>query len=212
MKPRDNSGLDLNYSPDDEKGHYTLANVLLRQSKVNEATSHLERALQREPRNGDFHAEYGYAMELSGRKEEALAQYQKALQLSPRSALAHYNYAMFLSRAGKPAEATVEFEKALALKPDYADAHYDWGNLLYQKGDLEGAKTHYLACARTSPERVPAHNMLGIVLLRQGLTSQAILQFGEALELDPNDAYAAENMRRAQAIDASFIPRASPPR
>ena len=204
--------IGLKYSPDDAKGHYTLANVLLHQSKVDEATSHLERALQREPRNGDFRADYGYALELGGRKEEALGQYQKALQLSPESARVHYKYAMFLTRAGKPTESAAEFEKALALEPQFADAHYDFGNLLYQKGDLEGAKGHYLACARTSPKQAGVHNMLGIVFLRQGLTSQAILQFAEALQQDPGDTYAAENMRRAQAIDASFAPRANPPR
>ncbi|MBA3542948.1 MAG: tetratricopeptide repeat protein [Chthoniobacterales bacterium] len=204
--------IGLNYSPNDEKGHYTLANILLHQAKPAEAITHLEEVLRREPQNGDFHADYGYALELGGRKKEALAQYQQALQLSPNSTLAHYNYAMFLTRAGNPVEAKIELEKALALKPDYADAHYDLGNLLYQKGDWEGARTHYLASARVAPKRVAVHNMLGIVFLRQGLTSQALLQFAEALELDPNDPYAAENLRRAQAMDASFGPRTSLPR
>src|SRR5207237_596749 len=47
--------IGLRFDPDDEKGHYTLANVLLHQSKVDEAASHLEHALRLDPQNGDFH-------------------------------------------------------------------------------------------------------------------------------------------------------------
>jgi len=46
--------------------------------------------------------------------------------------------------------------------------------------------------------------MLGIVYARQKLNSQAILHFGEALELEPNDPYAAKNLRRAKAADRQF--------
>jgi Tfp pilus assembly protein PilF len=196
----------LRFSPDDEKGHYNLASVLLRQSKVEEGARHLEQALRLDPRNGDFHSDYGYALELRGRRDEALAEYTAALRLNPKSALVHYNYAMFLVREGKAKEAAGQFENALEIDPKYADAHYDFGNLLYEKRDLEGAKLHYLAALRVSPRRANVHNMLGIIFLRQGLTSQAILQFAEALQLQPDDTYAAENLRRAQAIDARLGP------
>jgi tetratricopeptide (TPR) repeat protein len=92
-------------------------------------------------------------------------------------------------REGKVKEAAGQFENALEIDPKYADAHYDFGNLLYEKRDLEGAKLHYLAALRVSPRRANVHNMLGIIFLRQGLTSQAILQFAEALQLQPDDTY-----------------------
>jgi Flp pilus assembly protein TadD len=196
--------IGLGYNPKDEKAHYTLANVLIRQSKVDEAAAHLQHALQLDPRIGDVHSDYGYVLEQQGRGEEAVAQYKKALDLSPKSALAHYNYAMFLGRRGQATEAATEFQNALRMDPQYADAHYDFGNLLYQKDDLEGAKQHYLAAIRVAPRRAPVHNMLGIVLMRQAQTSQAILQFAEALQLAPNDKYAAENLRRAQEADAQL--------
>ncbi len=119
---------------------------------------------------------------------------------------------MFLGREGKVNEAATEFQKALQIDPKYADAHYDFGNLLYGRDDLEGAKQHYLAAIHAAPRRGTVHNMLGIVLMRQGQTSQAILQFAEALQLAPNDKYAAENLRRAQAIDARLGTGLSLPR
>ena len=204
--------IGLRYNPKDEKAHYSLANVLIHQSKVEEAAAHLERALHLDPRVGDFHSDYGYVLEQRGRKKEAVAEYTNALRLSPKSALAHYNYAMFLGREGKLSDAATEFQNALRADPQYADAHYDFGNLLYGQDDLEGAKEHYLAAVQIAPRRALVHNMLGIVLMRQGKTSQAILQFAEALQLAPNDNYAAENLRRAQAIDARLGAGAGVPR
>jgi Tfp pilus assembly protein PilF len=202
----------LSFNPKEDKGHFSLATVLLRQSKTGEATRHLSEALRLNPSIGDYHAEYGYALELTGRKDEAAAEYAQALRLSPKSALVHYDYGMFLWRDRKVAEASAEFERALRLDPNYVDAHIDFGNLLYEKGDLEGAKSHYQTAIHLAPKRAAVHNMLGIVLARQGLNSQAILQFAEVLELEPNDVYAAENLRRAQAADARFQGNGNIPR
>ena len=193
--------IGLRFNPNDDLGHYSLASVLIGQSKVDEAASHLEQALRLNSRVGDFHSDYGYVLEQRGRKDEALAQYTAALRLSPKSALVHYNYGMFLWRDGRSNEATAEFQHALRIDPEYADAHYDLGNLLYKKSDWEGAELHYLAALRIAPRRAAIHNKLGVLLIQQGRISQAILQFAEALELQPNDPYAADNLRRAQAMD-----------
>lgn len=194
----------LKFDPKEEKGHFSLASVLLRQSKTEEATEHLNQALRLNSSIGDYHAEYAYALELSGRKDQAASEYAKALRLSPKSALVHYDHGMFLWRSGKVPEARAHFERALALDPNYVDAHVDFANLLYEQGDLDAAKSHYSTALRLAPKRAAVHNMLGIVFARQGLNSQAILQFAETLELQPDDVYAAENLRRAQAADARF--------
>jgi tetratricopeptide (TPR) repeat protein len=204
--------IGINFNPKEDKGHFSLATVLLRQNKTEDAITHLNTALGLNPSVGDYHAEYGYALELSGRRKEAVAQYDQALRLAPKSALVHYDYGMYLWRERKVSDAIAEFEHALALNPSYADAHFDFGNLLYEKGDLAGAKSHYETAARLSPQRGAIHNMLGIVLAQQGLNSQAILQFAQALEIQPNDSYAAENLRRVQAADARFQGTASVPR
>ena len=47
--------------------------------------------------------------------------------------------------------------------------------------------------------------MLGVTFIRQGQTSQAIMHFYQAVQLDPSDMQAVENLRRAQAMDASLL-------
>jgi Tfp pilus assembly protein PilF len=202
----------LRLSPNDEGGHYSLAKILLHRGKLDEADIHLQEALRLKPGIGDYHADYGYLLELRGKKDSALAQYQTALRLGPKSGLVHYNYAMYLWRAGDAKAAANEFEVAIQCDPGQVDPQFDFGNLLYQQGRLEAAKEHYLAASQAAPRRSDIHNKLGVIFIRQGQVSQAILQFAETLQLDPNDAYAAENLRRAQAMDLRVDPRIAEPR
>ena len=195
--------LGLRFQPKDQGAHFSLATILLRQGKLDEAEKHLDEALRIDPRAGDFHADRGYLLELRGQKAQAAEEYATALRLGAESALVHYNYGMFLWRDGKPKDASRGIAKEpLHLEPEYADAHYDLGNVLYQQGDLEGAKEQFLAAAKFAPRRARTHTMLGVILIRQGQISQAIMRFYQALQLDPSDMQASENLRRAQAADA----------
>jgi Tfp pilus assembly protein PilF len=47
---------------------------------------------------------------------------------------------------------------------------------------------------------------LGNLYLKQGQVSQAIVQFSEALRLDPSYKDAEENLSIAKASDAQFFP------
>jgi len=63
---------------------------------------------------------------------------------------------------------------------------------------------------KQAPGHVDAVNGLGLTFLRQGQTSQAIVQFDQALELKPDFAEAAENLRVARASESRFQSRQKP--
>jgi tetratricopeptide (TPR) repeat protein len=69
---------------------------------------------------------------------------------------------------------------------------------------LESAKSHYLTTVRLDPKPATAYNNLGIVHVRQGQISQAIVQFNEALHIQPDEPSAAENLRLARAQERRF--------
>ena len=87
------------------------------------------------------------------------------------------------------------------------DARIRLGDALLAKSDLDAAKTQYIAAVRSNPKLAVGYNGLGNVYLRQGQISQAIVQFSEALRLDPDYKDAEENLRFAKASDAQFFPQ-----
>jgi len=75
---------------------------------------------------------------------------------------------------------------------------------------LDAARSEFETVIKQAPGRVDAVNGLGLTFLRQGLTSQAIVQFDHALELKPDFAEAAENLRSARASESRFQSRLKP--
>ena len=75
---------------------------------------------------------------------------------------------------------------------------------------LQCAEFHYLEAARLDPKRADVHSNLGSLLLREGRTSQAIIQYEEALRIDPSLTEAAENLRVAKESDNRFQARGRP--
>jgi Flp pilus assembly protein TadD len=180
--------------PNAEEVRYSLGHTLLDQGRNAEAATELERALQKDPRNAEFHSDYGYVLARLDRKDQAADELATAIRLDPKSARAHYNFAVFLAGNNESDQAISEFQKCISLNPKSSEAHYYLGRVFFLKGDLENAKTHYLETAHLDPA-APVHNSLGVVYMRLGQTSEAVAQFNEALRLHPDDADAAENLR-----------------
>ena len=195
----------LGFNPADSKSHMNLAVVLMAQDKFDEAAPHIEAALRLQPNEGEYHLSYASLLQRLGRGDEAGPHYEAAARLLPDSPQTHYNYALFLASTGKGYASMSELQRVVQLKPDYLDVQLRLADTLFAIGNLEEAKTHYTAAIGANPRLAIAHNSLGRVYLAQGQISQAIVQFGEALRLNPDYKEAEENLRVAKASDAQFL-------
>jgi Tfp pilus assembly protein PilF len=191
----------LGFESSDSKSHMNLATVLMAQAKYDAAAQHMEEALRLKPNVGELHLSYASLLQRLGRGDEAGPHYEAAARLMPDSAEAHYNYAVFLASTRKENDALSELRRVVQLKPDHVDAQLQLADALFAKSDLEGAKAHYLAALRGDPKLTVAYNNLGKLFLSEGHISQAIVQFSEALRLNPEYKEAEENLQIAKASD-----------
>src|SRR5205809_799702 len=195
----------LRLNPSAPKSHMNLAVALMAQAKFDEAAPHMEEALRLEPNDGEFHLRYANLLQRIGLGDEAGPQYEAAARLLTDSPEAHYNYALFLASSGKGNDSLSELRQVVQLKPDHVDAQLQLADALFAKGNLEEAKMHYSAALGADSKLAVAHNSLGRLYLAEGQISQAIVQFGEALRLNPDYKEAEENLRIAKASDVESL-------
>lgn len=110
----------------------------------------------------------------------------------------HADLAVAYSDAGCPAEAIAELKKAVELCPTFADLQTKLGNLYRDGGNLALAREHYEAARDANPRYVIARVMLGVTLLSLGLSDQAILEWREALHIDPENKSAKMYLRMVE--------------
>jgi tetratricopeptide (TPR) repeat protein len=201
-------GIALQFNPKDAKAHTSLAVALTGEAKFDAAVPHMETALGLEPNNADFHLVYATLLQRIGRNEDAAVHFEAATRLKPNSVEAHYSYEAFLAGVGKNDEYISELRRVLQLRSDYPYAELRLADALFAQENLREAEMHYLAALRADPKLTVAYNNLGKVYLSQGQISQALVQFSEALRLNPEYKEAEENLHTAKAADAQLFPAA----
>ncbi|MDE0852818.1 MAG: tetratricopeptide repeat protein [Nevskia sp.] len=152
------------------------------------------RAIELQPRQGQFYLNLAVLLAQQHREAEAERRFRQALLYDPASAPACYNLAYLLARRGQTAEAEQLYRRALVLAPAYTDAHYNLGVLLSAGGRDSAAEECYRRALAIDPRHVDAALNLGGVQARQGRRDEAELCFRQVLALDPGNASAEFNL------------------
>jgi Ca-activated chloride channel homolog len=92
------------------------------------------------------------------------------------------------------------YRKVLEKSPSNTTASYNLGNALYRdKKTEEAEKIFDLTAENASDKNIKgdAHYNKGVTLTMQKKVAESILEYKEALRLNPNDSLARENLQRA---------------
>ncbi|WP_242888180.1 CHAT domain-containing protein [Actinomadura litoris] len=210
--------------------HDVLGNLMLRQSRLDEAETHFGRALDIatgiDAGSADvakFTSNLGSVHKPRGELREALALFRKAAEIVSALTPVPDAYPSYLSNAGTVHLALGELDEALALfrralevdrKTDPGAAATDLsliGSVLVEYGDLDAARTHYELALAMQREldprsRATARELVnvGYVLRLGGDLDQALRYYYGALDIDealaPGSTEAATDLANIAAI------------
>jgi tetratricopeptide (TPR) repeat protein len=175
----------LDVNPDNFYAHYNLGQMQLKSGRVDEATPHLQRALQLAPWFADAHDAMGIAWRQQGRFDLAIAEHEEALRLKPGSLEATVNLGVAFEQRGDFTRAVDQYHQAVRMAPEKAGPHTALGHALAGLGQPDAAIKEFRDALRLQPDFALAHVGLGSVLAAQGQLDAALGHFSEAVRLQP---------------------------
>lgn len=119
--------------------------------------------------------------------DAATDRFRQAIAIQPQMAMAHYGLGAALSAQNKLDEAVNSYQHAVRIMPNAPEIHSELANIFRALGKLDEAKHHLQELIRLRPS-VETYLTLGNIQSSQGLLSEAIPNYQEALKSSPNRA------------------------
>jgi tetratricopeptide (TPR) repeat protein len=166
--------------------------------RLDEGFEELRRGLEFYPESADLHNNLGRFLLVKGQLDEGQTELEQAVSINPDLADAQARLGKVLAAEGHLEEASVHFEEALRLSPQVAEVQNDLGVALFSLGKSTEALPHFQKAVEIDPQFAEAHCYLGMVLYHgAGRVQEALSQWRETLNLEPDNALAMSEMARA---------------
>ncbi len=151
--------------------------------------SHVEKKLEKSPRNFSLLMKLAQLHEERGESSKALEIMDRCIALNPQSPDIYLFQGILLKRANEPGKARNAFQRALAMNRFMSKAHYQLGVLERGVRDFSSAKEHFDGSIQPSPDDAYSHYQLGMVYRETGELNLAQMELKRATLLNPNDSY-----------------------
>lgn len=185
----------------------SLATVLERQDRLEEARQHYSEASRLRPDDAGLWNHLGNLLWQLGRKDEAALHLQQAFKLNPQYWEAAHNCGMLLLELGRHADAVKCFDAAEKLNPSAA-LYQMRAVCLSAVNRFEEAQADYERSIALDPSLAETHNNLGLLHWRFDRLEQAFACFDRALALRPNFHAVLNNkavvLLHLQLLDEAF--------
>jgi tetratricopeptide (TPR) repeat protein len=179
--------------PGNEVAWFNLGTIYLGKNMYPEARKCLSEAIRLNPQDSDAWNNLG---SVSGREEkydEAVTEFRRAAEANPNHWNAVQNMMQIYQYQGRIAEGQKAIEGLIARAPGNADLHLGLAIAMMAQNNLQGARLELEMSIRLRPNNPDAINNLGALLLRMGLTQEALERFEECRRLAPDFNRAALN-------------------
>ena len=161
------------------------------------AAEALRKALKIEPDNVEVLGRLASVLLKLKEVEEAKQLLEKAAARDPKNADIQYKLGIAMLEKGEYPAAIDHCNKALTLDPGLFPARIILGHALQGSGRLEEALQRYKELVAEGVEDSGLYNHYGEALLKLKQYQEAIPQFQRALQIDPSNTQARDNLSRA---------------
>lgn len=189
------AGMALDISPNNAEWLTNLGIAQMNTGAVAEARMNFAAAIRNAPWFYLPRLTLGALHYRQGERQAALDMYKQALALDRGVAQIHVALSEYYLSENDLRQAAYFLEQAIALQKNAAEWHYMLGNIYVQLGDLDKAETLFLRETKVSGSSF-AWNNLGNIAWMRGQLDEAVRFYKKALELDPANDLARENIRR----------------
>jgi len=163
--------------------HQNLGIAYGLEGRMDDAISHLQKAISIKPDLSDAFYNLGIALATKGNDKDAVSAYRKALEIDGNHAGANLNLGILLSRMGETAGAISHCRQALQTDPGNAKAHYCLGILLKIEKKDDEAIAHFKRALVIDPTFADAHYNLGIGLIEHNREKEGRWHIAQALDI-----------------------------
>lgn len=180
-------------NPRDDRALHLLGTLLYQTRRLGPAEATLREAIAINPGHAAFHYHLANVLKDSGRTGEAITALERALSIN-----SHFFDALYLLGILQVAQdnfvpAEKALREALAYQPAHAGCYFQLGKLLWNRrrqSDWPEAEAAFRMAIKLDPANADAHINLGGILHTQGMDTEAIQLYREALRLNPDHAIA----------------------
>lgn len=151
------------------------------------AKTEAEAMLALQPKSADGHKLLGLAYMGMRNAPLALVEYQKALSLGPKQPeLVYYDMGLAREMAHDADGAIAAYRHAIALNPEEWRAFNALGEVYVRQGRIDEGVLNLRKAKAAAPDRLDIRQNLGAALCNSGRNADAIAEFEELLQLDPD--------------------------
>ncbi|MGA7106720.1 MAG: tetratricopeptide repeat protein [Terracidiphilus sp.] len=180
-------------NPNDDQVEMTLCRVLLNESKLDEASTYLNRFLERHPK--DQNAWYLLGKTYLQLSEDAL---KKINEIDPDSVVAHEIAGEIDASMHNYDLALVEYKKAIDKAPHQPGTHMHMGDAYWNIGKWESAETEFKSELENDPNNCMARWKLANSMLEANQSAdEAVKQLNQSIEHCPTLMQAHTDRGRA---------------
>ena len=157
----------LELAPSFDAARYNYASILSRQNKTVEALAHVEKLLERDPRNPGYRTLRAASRARIGEYRQTIDDYESVLKDFPTQPKAWMSYGHALKTVGRTKDGIAAYRRSIALLPNLGESYWSLANLKtfrFEPDDMAAMRSQLKRSDISDEDRLHLHFALGKAL------------------------------------------------